>query len=89
MTAKRNIKQQFGDIKDGPSAFYKPIVPGAADLVDGPCRAILATGGGTVNVTRVDGTDIAAIPIAAGVPLPIVATKIRAGGTATGLFALY
>ena len=88
-TTKRPIKDQHGEIQEGPSTFYKAVVPGAAALVDGPCRAILATAGGTVNVTRADGTDVDAVPIATGVPLPIVATKIRAGGTATGLFALY
>ena len=78
----------FGGVSTAPLDDVVPVTPGNGDLPNGPCRAIIATVGGTVNVTTAKG-DRDSVPIAAGVALPIVALKIRAGGTATGLFAGY
>jgi hypothetical protein len=72
-----------------PLEDYVPITPGDTSLAFGPCRAILVTAAGTVNLTTARGTPRDGIHLAAGIWHPIVALKIRAGGTATGIFAGY
>jgi hypothetical protein len=78
----------FGQISSAPLLDYVPVTPGAGDLPDGPCRAILATAAGTVNLTTIAGDQRNGVPVNAGVN-PLAARAIRAGGTATGLFAGY
>lgn len=64
------------------------VTAGSDPLPDGTCRAILATAAGTVNITTPAGNEVDDVPVNIGVN-PIGATHIRAGGTATGLFAGY
>ena len=70
-----------------------PITPADSDLTEGPCRGILVTVSGTVNIQMVglDGTpvDRTGIPLDSGRIYGLQCVKIRAGGTATGIFAIY
>ena len=77
-----------GVLSVAPLTKVVAVTPGASLLADGECRAILATVAGTVNITTRAGVDRDGVPINVGVN-PIAAIKIRAGGTATGLFAGY
>ncbi len=83
-----NIESAYGDASTAPLDDYVPVTPGASALADGPCRAICATVAGTVNLTNKAGVQRDGVPVNVGVN-PYVATHIRAGGTATGLFAGY
>lgn len=76
------------DASTAPLDDVVPVTPGAGLLENGECRAILATVAGTVNITTTLGGDRDGVPVNAGIN-PIRAIKIRAGGTATGLFAGY
>lgn len=82
------IEATFGDFSTSPLDDYIAITPGAALLVDGPCRAIIVTVAGTVNLTTPAGIERNAVPCNVGVN-PYAAGRIRAGGTATGIFAGY
>lgn len=84
----KDINTRYGP-SSAPLADYVPITAGAGDLADGPCRAILVTVAGTVNLTTADDVNRDGIHLAAGIWHPIVAKKIRAGGTATGIIAGY
>lgn len=67
---------------------YVPVTPGASLLANGTCRAICVTVAGTVNLTTPSGTDRDGVPCVVGIN-PYAASKIRSGGTATGIFAGY
>ena len=77
-----------GDSSTAPLDDYVPVTPGSAALPNGPCRAIIVTVAGTVNLTTIAGVDRDGVPCGVGVN-PYMASKIRAGGTATGIFAGY
>ncbi|WP_310533115.1 hypothetical protein [Novosphingobium sp.] len=77
------------NVDTSPLEDYIPITPGSSALANGPCRAVLVTAAGTINLTTYNGTDRDGIHLAAGIWHPIVASKIRTGGTATGIFAGY
>lgn len=76
------------DIKSDPLTDYVPVTPANTELPDGPCRAIIVAAAGTVNLTTIKDEDRDGVPLQPGIN-PIVAKKIRAGGTATNLFAGY
>ena len=84
----KDITFSSGDASTAPLDDYVPVTPGASALADGPCRAILVTVAGTINLTTIAGVDRDGVPCSVGVN-PYMATKIRAGGTATGIFAGY
>jgi hypothetical protein len=85
-----------------PTAF-KNIAPGAsgpalaiklvtksdtADLPDGACRALLVGTAGTATLVDADGNTAVSVPLQVGYnPLSVV--RIKAGGTADNIWALY
>lgn len=71
-----------------PLADYIPTAPSNSALPNGNCRAICVTVAGTVNLTTPAGVDRDGVPCGVGVNA-YSASKIRPGGTATGLFAGY
>lgn len=77
-----------GDASDRPADDYIPVTPAATDLPDGPCRGLLVGTAGTANLTTLDGTNRDNVPLQAGYN-PLVVRKVRTGGTAAGIFALY
>lgn len=82
------IELRGGDASDRPADDYIPVTPSNTDLPDGPCRGLLVAAAGTVNLTTVAGVNRDNVPLQASYN-PLVASKIRAGGTATNIFALY
>lgn len=77
-----------GDASQAPLDDYVPVTPGAGLLPNGTCRAVIVTVAGTVNLTTPAGIDRDGVPCSVGIN-PYMASKIRAGGTATGIFAGY
>jgi hypothetical protein len=69
-------------------AFTVAVTPSNDDLALGPCRAIMVSADGTVDVTYANGmTDT--LTLVTGTVYPISVLKIRSGGTATGIKACY
>lgn len=72
-----------------PASRLAPITPDDDnDLPGGVCRALLVASAGTVNMTDASGGEHEGVPLQQGFN-PIGARRIRTGGTATGLWALY
>jgi hypothetical protein len=65
-----------------------PITPSTVEFAEGPCRALLVGVGGTINVVTAAGILRTGVVVPAGI-VPIRARGVQAGGTATGLWALY
>lgn len=64
------------------------VTPGASEFTEGPCRALWIGEAGTINITPQSGIDRDAVPAQVGL-LPVSCTKVRAGGTATDIWAIY
>lgn len=71
-----------------PAQNIAPVTKGAAELTNGVCRSLLVGTAGSANITTPDGTDLDAVPLQQGYN-PIMVSKVRAGGTATDIWALY
>lgn len=67
---------------------YVPVTPDPGDLPGGVCRALLVATAGTANLTQEDGTDRDGVPLQQGYN-PLKVKRVRAGGTASGIWALY
>lgn len=67
---------------------YAAVTPGSSDLPGGVSYGLWVKTAGTANLTQPDGTDVDGVELLAGFN-PFAAKKVRAGGTATGIFALY
>ena len=85
-----------------PTAF-KNIAPGAAgpaiaiklvtrsdtvDLPDGACRALLVGTAGTATLIDADGNTSVNVPLQPGFN-PLSVTRVKTGGTADNIWALY
>lgn len=79
----RHITPKF----DPPYHEFIPIVLDQ-DVARGLARGLLATAGGTVNLTDETGTARTAVPVVTGINR-IAFRRITTGGSATGLFAAY
>ena len=76
------------DYPGGPAKGIALVTPGASALPSGTCRALLVGGAGTANLTDAYGNDVDAVPLVVGYN-PLSVSKVRTGGTATGIYALY
>jgi hypothetical protein len=61
----------------------------STDLPNGICRALYIGGAGSVVVDTANSTSITFAGLTAGTILPINVKRVRTGGTATNLVALY
>ncbi len=78
----------YAVLPDGPARKYAPVTKANSDLPDGCCRGLLVGTAGTANLTEVDGTERADVPLQQGYnPLPC--KQVRLGGTASNIWALY
>jgi hypothetical protein len=59
-----------------------------SDLPAGICRGLLVGTAGTANLVRMDGTEIASVPLQQGYN-PLIVRRVKTGGTADDIFALY
>lgn len=72
-----------------PSPKYVPVTKSdAADLPDGVCRALLVGTEGTANLHQPDGTVRENVPLQQGYN-PLGARRVKLGGTADDIWALY
>lgn len=72
-----------------PAVDYVPVTKDDAnDLPNGLCKGLLVGTPGTANLTTHNGTARDGIPLQAGFN-PIRALRVRTGGTAADIVALY
>lgn len=72
-----------------PARKVVPVTPSdTTDLPDGPCRALLVGTAGTANINDLTGTARTAVPLQPGYN-PIGCQRVRTGGTAANIWALY
>lgn len=75
----------------GPARAIVSVTPAdATDLPKGTCRGFHVNVAGNVSIDDCFGNSAVVLTVAAGVPIPYAAKRIRSTGTtATGIFALY
>lgn len=72
-----------------PAARIEPITANDSnDLPGGVCRALLVGNAGTVNLIDASGTERTSVPLPQGI-VPIGVQRVKTGGSATNLWALY
>jgi len=59
-----------------------------SDLPEGVCRGLLVGVGGTLNLVAPDGREVGDVPVVQGYN-PLFVKRVKAGGTADNVFALY
>jgi hypothetical protein len=73
----------------GPAIALKAITKSdTVDLPDGACRALLVGTAGTATVIDADGNTSVGVPLQIGYN-PLSVTRIKTGGTADNIWALY
>jgi hypothetical protein len=84
-TAFRNIAPGA----TGPAVAVKPVTKSdTIDLADGACRALLVGTAGSATLIDADGNTSANVPLQQGYN-PISVTRVKTGGTADNIWALY
>jgi len=74
---------------NAPAAKLVPITPNDdSDLPDGVCRGLLAGTAGTANLIDASGIERTGVPLQQGFN-PLGAQRVKTGGTAANLWALY
>src|SRR5262249_33839492 len=74
---------------NAPASRLAPITPDDdSDLPGGPCRALLVGSAGTANLVDASGAECAGVPLQQGYN-PIGVRRIKTGGSAGNLWALY
>lgn len=74
---------------DGPTSKFVPVTKhDTNNLPQGACRALLVGVSGTANITEEDGTERTDVPLQTGYN-PIRCIRIKTGGTADNIWALY
>ena len=74
---------------DSPASECLPVVKDDnADLPGGVCRGLLVGTAGTANLVDAAGGDRTAVPLQAGYN-PLRAARVKLGGTADDIWALY
>lgn len=74
---------------DSPARKIVAITPSdTLDLPDGVCRALLVGTAGTVDLIDACGNAVASVPLQQGYN-PLCVRRVKTGGTASAIFALY
>ncbi len=74
---------------NAPASRIRPITPDdESDLPGGVCRALLVGSAGTANLIDASGTEHSGVPLQQGYN-PLGARRIKTGGTAANIWALY
>ncbi len=71
-----------------PASDIVEVTKADSDLPNGVCRGLLVGTAGTANLGKVDGNNVADVPLQAGYN-PIAVKQVRTGGTASNIWALY
>lgn len=74
--------------QSSPAKRFEPVTKADADLAGGPCDALLVGTAGTANLMDADGNVRANVPLQQGYN-PLSCKQVRAGGTASDIWALY
>lgn len=74
--------------KTEPAEIFAPVTKGDTDLPLGLCRALLVGTAGTANLRQLDGTERTNVPLQQGYN-PLAVIRIKSGGTADDIWALY
>ena len=86
------MSNPFGSHNGGlnaPASNVVPVTPDDEnDLPGGVCRALLAGTAGTATLIDASGTERAGVPLQQGYN-PIGVQRVKLGGTAANLWALY
>jgi hypothetical protein len=82
------ITYAAGDASEAPADAYAPVTKADADLPGGVCRSLLVGTAGTANLQQADGTTRTNVPLQQGYN-PLICKQVRAGGTASDIWALY
>ncbi|MGB8603380.1 MAG: hypothetical protein WCD42_14390 [Rhizomicrobium sp.] len=82
----------YGQVIDTPEASAKAIVSvtlsDTADLPGGICRGLLVGTAGTANLVDASDNEVSSLPLQVGYN-PIQVKRIKTGGTAANIWALY
>lgn len=74
---------------DSPAGLWVLVTKSdTTDLPDGPCRALLVGTAGTANLNDVRGNSTTNVPLQQGYN-PLRVRRVRLGGTADDIWALY
>lgn len=74
---------------NSPASRIEPVTPDDDnDLAGGVCRALLVGTSGTANLIDASGSERTGVPLQQGFN-PIGTRRIKTGGTATNIWALY
>ncbi len=74
---------------NAPASRLEPVTPDDGnDLPGGVCRALLIGSGGTVNLVDASGAERTGVPLQQGFN-PVGAQRVKTGGTASDIWALY
>jgi hypothetical protein len=74
---------------NAPASKLVPVMPDDNnDLPEGICRALLVGSSGTANIVDASGSGREGVPLQQGFN-PIGVRRVKTGGTATDLWALY
>ncbi|MFC5067809.1 spike base protein, RCAP_Rcc01079 family [Flaviflagellibacter deserti] len=84
----KTIERGWPEPSSAAAKSYVPVTKADADLADGPCRGLLVGTAGTANLREADGTERANVPLVAGYN-PLVVRRVKPGGTADSIWALY
>lgn len=84
----KSIIEQYGDPSVAPADDFVLVAKADADLPDGPCRGLLVGVAGTANIMTLGGDTRTNVPLQQGYN-PLVCKQVRAGGTASDIWALY
>jgi len=72
-----------------PARTLKPVTKDdLTDLTDGTCRALLVGSGGTANLVDAGGNDLTGVPLQTGFN-PMRVSRVKTGGTASDIWAIY
>jgi hypothetical protein len=71
-----------------PAPSYEPITKADANLPRGTCRSLLVGTAGTANLMDAEGVIRSNVPLQQGYN-PLQCRQVRAGGTASDIWALY
>lgn len=64
------------------------LTPSDTEFANGISKGLWIGVSGTINITTQDGSDLDGVPVVSGY-FPIACKKLRSGGTATDVYAVY
>lgn len=76
------------DLKIDAARDYRLVTKSEDEIATGPCRGLLVGTAGTANLTTLEGDDRDAVPLVKGYNM-LACSKVRPGGTADDIWALY